>query len=216
VNGYTLVAWIGPEPARIDVASVSLGSDRLSAHGSSTTADYVVAYRLATEPHWITRRLDVRVDGAGWWRQLALRRDVAGRWSSRRTEATGDGEPVTTVAEHDELDGALDCDLALCPLTNTMPVLRHGLLGASRAGERRRVDLTMAWVSVPELDVVASAQRYDSEVAVAGGGAQIRYQAGSFVEHIEVDGDGLVISYPSIGRRIADHSGSIDASRNIG
>jgi hypothetical protein len=204
MNGYKLVGWTGPEPVRIDVASVRLRADQLSAHGSSATEDYVLTYRLATVPHWITRRLDVRADGDGWWRRLTLERDVGGRWSSS-TEATGEGEPVTTVAEHEELEGALDCDLALCPLTNTMPVLRHGLLEASRAGERRRVDLTTAWVSVPELEVVASAQRYDSGVPVAGGGAQVRYQAGAFVEHIEFDVDGLVVSYPSIGQRFAHY-----------
>ena len=216
MNGYKLVSWTGPEPVRIDVASVHLADDQLAAHGSSTTADYALTYRLVTEPRWITHRLDVRVDGDGWWRQLTLRRDDDGRWSSRHTAAIGDGEPATASAEHDELDGALDCDLGLCPLTNTMPVLRHRLVDASRAGEPLQVDLTMAWVSVPELDVVASAQRYDSGVAVAGGGAQIRYQAGDFVEHIEFDAHGLVVSYPSIGRRIADHSGSMDANRNAG
>jgi hypothetical protein len=216
MNGYKLVSWTGPDPVRIDVASVRLADDHLTAHGSSTTADYALTYRLVTEPRWATRRLDVRVDGDSWWRELTLRRDDDGQWSSRHTAATGDGEPATASAEHDELHGALDCDLGLCPLTNTMPVLRHGLVEASRAGETRRVDLTMAWVSVPELEVVASAQRYDSGVAVAGGGAQIRYQAGDFVEHIEFDVDGLVVSYPSIGRRITDHPPSIDASRKTG
>jgi uncharacterized protein len=216
MNGYKLVSWTGPDPVRIDVASVRLADDHLTAHGSSTTADYALTYRLATEPRWTTRRLDVRVDGDGWWRELMLRRDDDGRWSSRHTAATGDGEPATASAEHDELDGALDCDLGLCPLTNTMPVLRHRLVDASLAGEPLQVVLTMAWVSVPELDVVASAQRYDSGVAVAGGGAQIRYQAGDFVEHIEFDVDGLVVSYPSIGRRITDHPPSIDASRKTG
>ena len=194
-----------------------LGDDHLTAHGSSTTADYALTYRLATGPEWITRRLDVRVERTdGGWRHLTLERDVGGRWSSRRTEGTAAGDPVTANAEHDALNGALDCDLGLCPLTNTMPVLRHRLMEASRAGETRRVDLTMAWVSVPELEVVASAQRYDAGVPVAGGGAQIRYQSGDFVEHIELDADGLVVSYPSIGLRIADHSGSMDDSRNAG
>jgi uncharacterized protein len=216
MNGYRLVGWMGPDPVRIDVATVRLGADHLSAHGSSTSEDYTLTYRLATEPGWITRRLDVRVDGDGRWRELTLRRDPDGRWSSWRSEAAGAGEPLTTVTEHEGLAAALDCDLGQCPLTNTMPVLRHGLIEASRAGDRRRADLTMAWVSVPELDVVASAQCYESGVPVAGGGVQLRYQAGSFVEHIEFDADGLVVSYPSIGRRIADHSGSMDASRNAG
>jgi hypothetical protein len=84
-----------------------------------------------------------------------------------------------------------------------MPVLREDLIEASRRGEQRRVELTMAWVAVPELDVMSSAQRYDAGVPVVAGGAQIRFEAGSFHEHIEVDADGLVVSYPSIGRRLA-------------
>jgi uncharacterized protein len=216
MSGEHLVAWVGPEPERIDVACVRLQRDHLSAHGSSTSAGYALTYRLATGPHWITRRLDVRVEGNGWWRQLTLGRAGGGSWSSSRLDAGDDGDPTEMSTDHPELDAALDCDLALCPLTNTMPVLRHGLLGASRRGEDRRVDLTMAWVSVPELEVVASTQRYESGVPVAGGGAQIRYQSGAFVEHIEVDADGLVVSYPSIGRRIVHHPGSIAPSRKAG
>jgi uncharacterized protein len=203
MTGNRLLAWWGPDPPRIDVAHLRLAEDRLGAHGTSTTEAYALSYRLETGPSWVTRRLDVRVDGDGWWRQLTLERDLGGRWSSRRTDATAAGDPVTAAIEHDELDGALDCDLGLCPLTNTMPVLRHGLVEASRAGETRRVDLTMAWVSVPELEVMASAQHYGSGVAVAGGGVQIRFESGEFVEHIEFDAAGLVVSYPSIGRRLA-------------
>jgi uncharacterized protein len=216
MDGEHLVAWIGPEPPRIDVAHVRTRRERLSAHGSSTGADYALTYRLVTGPRWITRRLDVRVEGDGWWRQLTVDRANRGGWSSRRTEVAGDSDPMVTIADHPELDAALDCDLALCPLTNTMPVLRHGLLVASRQGETRTADLTMAWVSVPELDVQANAQRYDSGVPVATGGAQIRYQSGSFIEHIEVDAHGLVVSYPSIGRRIAEYSSSTVPSRKVG
>ena len=198
-----LLAWVGPDPERIDAAHVVLGPDRLSAHGSSTTADYALTYRLLTGPGWVTQRLDVRVDGDGWWRTLGLRRGGEGRWTSRRVESGNDGEPTVSAVEHPELTGALDCDLGLCPLTNTMPVLRGGLIEAARRGEPSRAELTVAWVAVPDLEVQTATQQYESGPAVAGGGAQIRFQAGSFVEDIEVDADGLVVSYPSIGRRIA-------------
>jgi hypothetical protein len=203
MTGNRLLAWIGPDPTRVDVAHVELGPDQLSARGSSVTSTYALTYELVTGPAWVTRQLDVRVDGDDWRRTLSLRRSADGAWSARRVDITSDGEPRTTTFEHPEVREALDCDLALCPLTNTMPVLREDLVGASRRGEPRRAELMMAWVAVPELEVVSSEQRYLAGVPVAGGGAQIQYEAGSFHEHIEVDGDGLVVSYPSIGHRLA-------------
>jgi uncharacterized protein len=211
-----MVAWTGPDPERIDAAHLRLDADRLSAHGSSTTAEYVLTFHLRTDPRWITRQLDVRVAGDGWWRALTLHRDERGNWTSRRLDASGGEDPVVTDRRHADLADALDCDLALCPVTNTMPVLREQLLDASRLGEHGWAELTMAWVAVPELEVERSVQRYGSGVAVAGGGAQIRFQSGAFVEHIEFDADGVVVSYPSIGRLAVHVPSSIAASSNAG
>jgi hypothetical protein len=95
------------------------------------------------------------------------------------------------------VDKALDCDLALSPLTNSMPVLRHGLLEGGGP-----VDLVMAWVSVPDLSVHASHHRYtflrkSDEISV------VRYESESrdFVAELTFDADGLVVDYPGIGRR---------------
>ncbi len=55
------------------------------------------------------------------------------------------------------------------PLTNSMPVLRHGML---RSGGP--VDFLMAWVSVPDLSVHASPQRY-TFVRAEGAGASIYF-----------------------------------------
>src|SRR5262249_48860646 len=56
----------------------------------------------------------------------------------------------------DDLDGALDCDLAFSPLTNLMPIRRSDL--HERAGAQ---DFVMAWVSVPDLRVHPSPPRYE-------------------------------------------------------
>jgi hypothetical protein len=98
-----------------------------------------------------------------------------------------------------DLAGALDCDLGLSPLTNSMPVLRHGLL---EPGEP--VELLMAWVAVPELTVHASAQRY-----VPLGEGVVRFESldGEFTADIEFDADGLVVDYPGIARRLNSPSG---------
>lgn len=96
------------------------------------------------------------------------------------------------------LKGALDCDLAWSPLTNPMPVLRHDLL---RGGGS--VDFLMAWVSVPDLRVHPSAQRY-TFVRRDGGHSVIRYESISdgFTAEIVFDSDGLVVDYPGIGGRL--------------
>lgn len=201
-GGRRLVTWVGPEPCRVDVAHVHLDADRLSAHGSSTCASHVLTYRLRTGAAWVTRELDVAVEGDGWYRTLTLRRTQSGHWSARRRESSDSGPETDEPVVLPDLDTALDCDLGLCPVTNTMPILRAGLVEASQRGEARRAELTMAWVSVPDLRVTSSAQVYESGVPVVGGGAQVRFTSVGFVAHIEVDADGLVISYPSIGRRL--------------
>jgi hypothetical protein len=79
-----------------------------------------------------------------------------------------------------------------------MPILRHGLLGGGDP-----VELTMAWVSVPDLSVRADGQRYASHRAGADHHL-IRYEAadGTFAADITVDPDGIVVDYPGIGRRL--------------
>ena len=87
---------------------------------------------------------------------------------------------------------ALDCDLALSPLTNAMPILRHGL--HEQPGE---ADFTMAWVDVPSLTVTESRQRYEH---VAPG--LVRYvdrgEFDGFTAELELDPDGLVLTYPGL------------------
>ena len=61
----------------------------------------------------------------------------------------------------------------------------------------------MAWVSVPDLVVARSEQRYIVSDAVADGeGALVGYASERFRTTIEVDADGLVVNYPGLGRRV--------------
>ena len=197
-----MLCWLGSQPERVDAAVVRLGADRFDAHGSSTTDGWVLTYRLRTGPGWVTRSLDVTVDRAGTTRTLLLGRDDAGRWSAWRQQTDADGHQTAATLDLPALGGAVDCDLGLCPLTNSMPVLRERLIDAAHLGEPREAALRMAWISVPDLDVSVSEQRYASGPPVDGGGAVVRFAAGAFVSHIEVDDDGLVVNYPGIGRRL--------------
>ena len=193
-----MLCWRGPEPQRIDSAHVTLEADFLRAHGASLTASYVLDYRLETGPGWVTRELDVRVRGDGWWGSLVLLRSDGGEWS-----ADWAGEGLGSLpSQLPDLDGALDCDLGLCPLTNMMPVLRHDLVGASHRGDEGSHDLEMAWVSVPDLTVHRPEQRYTVSDPIDEGGALVVYASEDFRTTIEVDADGLVVNYPGLARRV--------------
>jgi uncharacterized protein len=204
---WRVLAWTGPDPDRIEAAQVLLEGDTLRARGTTTTAEYTREWTLDCGPRRVTRRLWIAVHGDGWSRTLDLARDGDGdhgdggaRWTALRAE--GDGAPHELDLGPLDLGGALDCDLALCPITNTMPVLRHDLVAAAQAGEPRSVDFVMAWVDVPDLTIHRSPQTYTVLGPAADGGGLIGFVSEDFRADITLDADGLVVDYPTIGTRI--------------
>ncbi|MGO4533440.1 putative glycolipid-binding domain-containing protein [Leifsonia sp. 2MCAF36] len=201
------VEWTGDEDAeRLETAVVTFGVDRLDVLGTSRTTDYVASWVLVTGPDWVTRRLAVSVSGRTFTRTLELSRDGQGRWdssSSAQGEAEYHGEPMPRPGLSDvhAVDGALDCDLALSPVTNTMPIRRLGALDGLEETE-----LTMAWVALPSLTVTASRQAYSAAAGFdpSSGWGVVRYRSldSEFMADLTVDEDGLVVDYPGIARRI--------------
>jgi hypothetical protein len=192
------IAWV-KEDGGAEFADVLIQPHRLTASGigiGSSPYGYRLDYKLETRSDFITSGLLVTARGGGWSRRLDLRRLRSGRWTAR-TSSRGHAEMPAPGGDMNAVDKALDCDLALSPLTNSMPVLRHGLLEGGGP-----VDLVMAWVSVPDLSVHASHHRYtflrkSDEISV------VRYESESrdFVAELTFDADGLVVDYPGIGRR---------------
>ena len=176
-----LVIWRGIGDWRAEACWVRIDGERLLATGTqlgATPEPYRLDYTLRTGPRFVTESLDLSVVRAGVLRRLRLVREPDGRWSA-------DDAPVS------EVEDALDCDLGLCPLANTMPILREELLAP---GAEPR-DFVMAWVDVPELTVHRSEQRYEPiderHVRFVGLGT-------SFVAELECDEDGLVERYPGL------------------
>jgi hypothetical protein len=170
---------------------VVLEDNRLTATGVAIGSEhepYRLDYTLETVAGFVTSRMNVTSRGQGWTRSLDLHRSTAGTWT-----ATGDAN-----IELPALAGARDCDLGLSPLTNSMPVLRHRLLAGGGP-----LDFVMAWISVPDLTVHVSGQRY-TFVRSQGAHSLIRYEStdSNFSADITFDGDGLVVDYPGIGRRL--------------
>jgi uncharacterized protein len=89
--------------------------------------------------------------------------------------------------------GELDFfDLGLSPLFNSLPVWRDRLL---EDGQAR--DYVMRFVSVPDLEVVESRQRYEPL-----GDRRLRFSSGDFTAVLDFDDDGLVVRYEHLAERV--------------
>lgn len=191
-------AWQGEDdPARLDAATITFRPGMLSAHGTSRTHAYALSWALETGDQWITRSLAVSVHGHGWSRWLELERTQGGVWTS---QAGASGEtsmpPPGIITASADLSGALDCDLGLCPMTNTMPIRRLNLLAPAAAG--KETTLIMAWVDVPSLRVFPSRQRYSSRGAAAHA---VRFSSeDGFTAELAIDQHGVVTGYPGLAR----------------
>lgn len=177
--------WSIHETSGFDTAWARIDGDRLAAEGRACgllPTPYWVSYGLQTGAEYVTAHIVVEARWASGSATLDLRRDDR-HW-------TVNGEP------RPDLDEALDCDLAACPLTNTMPILRHQL-------HRQPGDHTflMAFIEVPSLRVVSSRQRY-THLHQTDSGAVVRYRSGSFQSDLTIDADGFVVEYPKLGRRV--------------
>src|SRR5229473_3380322 len=151
------IAWVKENQGGTEVADVLIAHNRLTATGvatGTTPVGYRLDYKLETDYGFTTLGLLVKAHGTGWSGKLDLRRNRRGKWSTR-TNSEGDADLPAPGGDTSLFSEALDCDLGLSPLTNSMPVLRHGLL---RGGGP--VDFLMARVSVPDLAVYASRQQY--------------------------------------------------------
>jgi hypothetical protein len=197
------LAWAKEDPAGAELALVTRAGRRLRAVGVTVAGQplpYRLDYRLETAPGFGTARLRVVARGDGWRRALDLARPPGGPWTIG-TRAAGRSALPPPGGDAAALAGAVDCDLGLSPLTNTLPVLRLGLLGGGPPHE-----LLVAWVSVPDLTVLPAAQRYRPAGADARGRPIVRYEDadGGFAADLTFDADGFVLHYPGLARRLGD------------
>ena len=140
-----------------------------------------LAYRLRCDADWTARRLEVARHGVS--PDLVFESDGKGHW----TDGAGTELP--------ELAGCIDVDIAVTPLTNTLPIRRLSW----QPGQAR--DLLMVYVAVPEMTYQLARQRY-TWLESGPSGAVFRYESGAFRRDLWIDPDGLVIDYPGFWRRV--------------
>jgi uncharacterized protein len=137
-------------------------------------------YRIVCDARWRVLRLEVSL--VGETRRVELSSDAAGRWADHA------GTPRLDLA------GAIDVDLSATPFTNTLPIRRLGL----EAGQAETIHVV--YVRFPELEVTINRQRY----TCLEPRRLYRYESvdSDFTREMEVDRNGLVVTYPGLFRRV--------------
>jgi uncharacterized protein len=138
-----------------------------------------VSFRVECDADWIVRSL--LLGSVGSDSEIALTHDANGRWT-----LNGRAAP--------ELDGAMEPDISVTPLTNCLPVRRLGLAAGQGA------DIDTVYVDVGSMRVFRDPQRY----TCLEPGRLYRYESldSDFTAEIVFAADGQVETYPGLFRRM--------------
>ena len=129
-------------------------------------------YAVAVDRQWRPSQARATIKTPSGTREIVLRSQHGAGW-----EVDGVLRP--------DLDRCPDVDFGWTPATNTVPIRRLGLEVGQTAS------ITAAWVRFPELDVVASEQRYRRLAT-----DRWQYTSGQYDYQLTVDPDtGLVLAY---------------------
>ncbi|SFR57972.1 hypothetical protein SAMN04487947_2506 [Halogeometricum rufum] len=156
-----------------------------------------VRYRLRTDSEFRTETVRVDRFDAGEGDDAAASDSLSlvaegGSW-------TVDGEPAPA------LDDCLDVDVAVTPLTNTLPIRRLGLAPGESAA------IAVAYLDPRTLDVSRAEQRYTRLPSAGesdGDGDRYRYESltSGFTATVAVDAAGVVRDYPGAFRCVRSPS----------
>jgi len=178
-------AWTGHglESLRVSVDADGVRAESV-AIGLSAGRAYTVRYALRCDTGWRVRTLEAWTLGDAH-ASLALSSDGSGRWTGP------DG------AHRPSLDGCFDVDFPSTAFTNTLPIRRLAMVpGWSE-------ELSVVYIAVPDLTVSVARQRYTCLTWGPDGGRYRFESLGTdFNAEITLDGDGLVVEYPRIARRV--------------
>ncbi|MFF0825440.1 putative glycolipid-binding domain-containing protein [Brevibacillus sp. NPDC003359] len=136
-----------------------------------------IQYEIVLDSNWVTREVSMGVMGEEG--ALHFSSDGRGNW----TNESGESIP--------ELFGCIDIDISCTPFTNTLPIRR-----VSYAPWEPQ-SIQVAYFSAHELTYRQVQQQYTLLESKADSSVY-QYQAGTFVENITVDANGLVVIYPDL------------------
>ncbi len=152
--------------------------------GINNRTPFRLWYEMVCDTDWTIKELGLILLG-GHGKSIKVQTDGQGHWS------TISGDPLPS------LEGCIDVDISATPFTNTLPIRRLAL------SPGQSVELLVAYVVIPELELKPDRQRY----TCLGLGTQeglYRYEGleSGFSAELRVDSDGLVIDYQGLYRRV--------------
>ena len=145
-----------------------------------------VTYSLVCDAGWRVRELQMTGESeAVGERAIRLYADGLGNWRDDKDQ------PIAA------LQGCIDVDIMLTPLTNTLPIRRLQLA----PGESR--EISVVYIAAPDLSIRPFRQRY-TRLDDVDGGQRYRYESldSGFTADLPVDDDGFIVDYPGIWRRV--------------
>jgi hypothetical protein len=180
--------WIGPglEHLHIKQTDKDINADGLIL-GLNGQEPFRVRYEIRCDGQWRLRTVHLSLL-SGSPQTLNLLTDGSGSW----TNEAGSVIP--------SLSGCLDVDISSTPFTNTLPIRRLTLKPGLP------ITLSMVYIEVPLMQVTATEQRYTC-LEITPGGGRYRYESlengiSVFTADLPVDGDGLVVDYPGLFKRV--------------
>lgn len=139
-----------------------------------------VFYRITCDNSWKFRKLELSL-GTGTVKTLNLSVDKSGLWYDDKG------------LWHQQLDGCIDPDISLTPLTNTLPINRLNM------NQGETIKIKTAYISLPELTVNPVEQLYK---CISKGERESVYLYknldSGFEAEIYVDKESFVTNYPGL------------------
>ena len=177
-------AWDGPGLGHL---CLMVGEDGVVADGMvigvTEGHPFRVAYEVRCDVGWQVRAMRIGVPGEP--PRVYVLSNGEGSWT------TPDGLSVP------HLEGCTDVDISVTPFTNTLPIRRLGLAPVESA------EVSVAYIEGTELQAWPEPQRYTClEKGDRGGLYRFLSLDGGFTADLLVDGDGLVLDYPGLFRRV--------------
>ncbi len=139
-----------------------------------------VLYEITIDKDWNVRTVVIKQQSE-FKLDLFLEKDSLNRWYDKNGNHLSD------------YDGCTNVDISLTPFTNTLPINKFKLAeGASK-------EVMILYIDLPKMEIKSFIQCYTNL-----GKNQYKYENVStgFTSVIQVDNDGLVVSYPGIWKRI--------------
>ena len=191
MESYTHRVWISEDEPGIEDVQITHEPTKGTGFSSAVVRLWEgqplrVTYSLVCDAGWRVRELQMTGESeAVGERAIRLYADGVGNWRDDKDQ------PIAA------LQGCIDVDIMLTPLTNTLPIRRLQLA----PGEAR--EISVVYIAAPDLSIRPFRQRY-TRLDDVDGGQRYRYESldSGFTADLPVDDDGFVVDYPGIWRRV--------------